>query len=147
VNYTVAANTGSARAWTIMVDGQTYTVSQDGVGGSGAVCNFGNGFSNAVGITLVPSAAYATTSDGTVLRVTPATGSQSGAAYCTSPVQLGNNGTFSTQFQFRFSNPRFRIVYLFRAAEQHQRQPERDCQRWRRVLDHYTGRGWDFGRE
>jgi hypothetical protein len=64
-----------------------------------------NGFANTTGLTLVGNAATATTSDGTVLRLTPASGSQSGAAYSTTAVTLGNNATFSTQFQFRLTNP------------------------------------------
>jgi hypothetical protein len=52
----------------------------------------------------VGNAATLATTDGTVLRLTPASSFQSGAAYSTSPVTLGNNATFSTQFQFRFSN-------------------------------------------
>jgi hypothetical protein len=42
---------------------------------------------------------------GSVLRIVPALGSQSGAAYSTTPITLGTNATFSTQFQFRFTNP------------------------------------------
>ena len=64
-----------------------------------------NGFGSTTGLTMVGNAATAVTSDGTVLRVTPATGSQSGAVYSTTPVPLGSNATFSTQFQFRFTNP------------------------------------------
>ncbi len=63
-----------------------------------------NGFASTAGLTMVGNTATASTSDGTVLRLTPATGNQSGAAYNTTPVTLGNNATFSTQFQFRFSN-------------------------------------------
>jgi uncharacterized protein (TIGR03437 family) len=63
-----------------------------------------NGFASTAGLTMVGNAATVSTSDGTVLRLTPATGNQSGAAYNTTPVTLGNNATFSTQFQFRFSN-------------------------------------------
>lgn len=44
-----------------------------------------------------------TTSPG-VLRITPAAGSQSGAAYSTTPVTLGGGNTFSTTFQFQFTN-------------------------------------------
>lgn len=62
-------------------------------------------FSSTAGLTLVGSAATATTGDGTVLRVTPASGSQAGAAYSTSPITLGSGDTFSTQFQFRFTQP------------------------------------------
>ncbi len=42
---------------------------------------------------------------GTALRVTPATGGQSGAGYSTTAITLGSNATFSTTFQFRFTNP------------------------------------------
>ena len=73
-------------------------------GGSGTQFTY-NGFASTSGLTMVGNAATASTSDGTVLRLTPATGNQSGAAYSTTPVTLGNNATFSTQFQFRFSNP------------------------------------------
>ena len=52
---------------------------------------------------MVGNSATAVTSDGTVLRLTPATVGQSGAAYSTTAVPLGNNATFSTQFQFRFT--------------------------------------------
>ena len=64
-----------------------------------------NGFSNTTGLTFVGDANTAVTSDGTVLRVTPAIGGQSGAVYSTSAFTLGANDTFSTQFQFRFTNP------------------------------------------
>jgi Legume lectin domain len=42
---------------------------------------------------------------GGVLQLTPATGNQAGAAYSTTAVPLGVNDTFSTQFQFQFTNP------------------------------------------
>src|SRR5581483_5973406 len=64
-----------------------------------------NGFSNTTGLTMVGSTATASTGDGTVLRVTPASGGQSGAAYSTTAFTLGANDTFSTQFQFRFTSP------------------------------------------
>lgn len=64
-----------------------------------------NGFGDTSGLTFVGNAATAVTGDGTVLRVTPAAGGQSGAAYSTSAFTLGANDTFSTQFQFRFTNP------------------------------------------
>lgn len=60
-------------------------------------------FSSTSGLTLQGSAATASTSDGTVLRVTPAIGNENGAAYSTSAFTLGANDTFSTQFQFRFT--------------------------------------------
>ncbi len=63
-----------------------------------------NGFSDTTGLTLVGDAATVSTTDGTVLRVTPASGSQSGAAYSTSAFTLGPSDTFSTRFQFRFTN-------------------------------------------
>ena len=66
-----------------------------------------NGFAAPVGLTTVGNAAFVNTggADGTVLRVTPAAGSQAGAAYSTNAVTLGTNATFSTTFQFRFTNP------------------------------------------
>jgi len=39
------------------------------------------------------------------LRVVPATTSQSGAAYSTTPITLGSGNSFSTQFQFRITDP------------------------------------------
>lgn len=71
---------------------------------AGILFNF-SGFSSATSLTLVGSASTPTTSDGTVLRLTPASASQSGAAYSTIPVTLGPGNTFSTQFQFRINNP------------------------------------------
>ena len=62
-------------------------------------------FSNTSGLTFQGSAGTAVTGDGTVLRITPASGSQSGAAYSTSAITLGTSDTFSTTFQFRFTNP------------------------------------------
>jgi hypothetical protein len=62
-------------------------------------------FSNTAGLTMIGSASTAVTSDGTVLRVTPASGNSTGAAYSTSSITLGSNATFSTSFQFRFTNP------------------------------------------
>ena len=64
-----------------------------------------NGFSNTAGLSMVGNAGTAVTGDGTVLRLTGAATDESGAAYSTSPITLGSNGTFSTQFQFRFSSP------------------------------------------
>src|ERR1700674_2825464 len=54
-----------------------------------------------VALTCIGNAATV----GPVLRLTRAVGGQSGAAYSTSPVTLGANATFSTAFQFRFTNP------------------------------------------
>lgn len=62
-------------------------------------------FSSTAGLTLIGSAGTAVTGDGTVLRVTPAAGSQTGAAYSTSAITLGSSDTFSTAFQFRFTQP------------------------------------------
>lgn len=62
-------------------------------------------FSSTAGLTLVGDTATTTTGDGAVLRIVPATTSQAGAAYSTVPVTLGGGDTFSTQFQFRFTNP------------------------------------------
>lgn len=62
-------------------------------------------FSSTSGLTTQGSATTTTTSDGAVLRIIPSAGSQGGAAYSTSPVTLGTDATFSTQFQFRFTEP------------------------------------------
>lgn len=64
-----------------------------------------NDFSSTSNLTMVGNTATVSTADGTVLRLTPAVGSQAGAAYLTSPFTLGSNATFSTQFQFRFTDP------------------------------------------
>jgi len=61
-------------------------------------------FSSTTGLTLVGSAGTTVTGDGAVLRLTPATTGQSGAAYSTTPITLGPSDTFSTTFQFRFTN-------------------------------------------
>jgi hypothetical protein len=58
-------------------------------------------FSNTAGLTFAGDAAQV----GNVLRLTPALTGQSGAAYSTSAVTLGVNNTFSTVFQFQFTNP------------------------------------------
>jgi hypothetical protein len=62
-------------------------------------------FSDTSALTLVGNAGTATTGDGVVLRVTPALGGQHGAAYSTTAVPLGASDIFSTQFQFRFTDP------------------------------------------
>lgn len=67
-----------------------------------SVITYGD-FSSTAGLTLAGNAGTATTSDGHVLRLTPASGSQHGAAYSTSPITLGTNATFSTTFHFRFT--------------------------------------------
>ena len=64
-----------------------------------------NDFSSTSGLTLIGSAAAANTPDGAVLRMTPASGSLSGAAYSTAPITLGSNDIFSTTFKFRFTSP------------------------------------------
>jgi hypothetical protein len=59
-------------------------------------------FSNTNGLTFAGSTATANTSDGTVNNPN---GFESGAAYSTTAVGLGAGDTFSTTFQFRFTNP------------------------------------------
>lgn len=44
---------------------------------------------------------------GGALRVTPSATGQSGSVFSTSKVSLASNASFSTRFQFRFSNPFF----------------------------------------
>jgi hypothetical protein len=58
-------------------------------------------FSSVAGLTLNGNAAQV----GNVLRVTPANFGQSGSAFSTSTVSLASNASFSTFFQFRFTNP------------------------------------------
>jgi hypothetical protein len=62
-------------------------------------------FANASGLSTAGSAKVTTTSDGTVMRLTSATGSQGGAAYSTTPITLGSSAIFSTSFDFRFTSP------------------------------------------
>lgn len=57
-------------------------------------------FSSISGLTLNGNAAQV----GNVLRVTPATYSQAGSVFSTSPVSLAANVSFSTAFQFRFTS-------------------------------------------
>jgi hypothetical protein len=76
-----------------------------------------SGFASTAGLTFAGNATTVTTSDGKVLRLAPAIGSQSGAVYGTTVVPLGNNATFSTQFQFRITgqgglNPADGIVFV-----------------------------------
>ena len=59
-------------------------------------------FTGACGTTL--TCVGNTTSTTPVLRLTPAVGGQSGAAYSTTAVTLGGSGVFSTVFQFQFTN-------------------------------------------
>lgn len=70
---------------------------------AGVLFNYPN-FASTAGLTFAGNTATTTTSDGTVLRLTPASIGQSGAAYSTVAVPLGANATFSTTFQFRFTN-------------------------------------------
>ena len=58
-------------------------------------------FSSVAGLTINGNAAQV----GNVLRVTPAIDSQAGSAFSTSTVSLASNASFSTFFQFRFTNP------------------------------------------
>lgn len=60
-----------------------------------------NDFSSISGLTLNGSAAQA----GNVLRLTPATDWQSGSFFSTNKVSLAANASFSTYFQFRFTDP------------------------------------------
>ncbi len=71
---------------------------------AGTIFNYSN-FVSTAGLSIVGNATTASTGDGVVLRLTPAAGGQAGAAYSTSPVSLGQNSSFSTQFQFRITNP------------------------------------------
>jgi hypothetical protein len=63
------------------------------------------GFANTANLSTAGGAAATKTLDGTVMRLTGATGYQGGAAYSTTPITLGSNATFSTSFDFRFTNP------------------------------------------
>jgi len=58
-------------------------------------------FCSSAGLTLAGNAA----TTNCVLRLTPSAGGQAGAAYSTTPITLGTNATFSTKFQFRFTQP------------------------------------------
>lgn len=62
------------------------------------VVNYPN-FNSAAGLTLAGSAN--TSADPGALQLTPSNYSQAGAAYSTTPITLGTNDSFSTQFQFR----------------------------------------------
>jgi hypothetical protein len=59
-------------------------------------------FADTTGLTLNGSATPTLTSDGTVLRLTPAAGSRSGSAFSTEAV---NAADFSTFFRFRITDP------------------------------------------
>ena len=104
-----SASTNTLASFTISAtnnttDGYTVFFGFTAPAGTGNQFTF-SGFASTAGLTLVGNAATASTSDGTVLRLAAATGGQSGAAYSTTPVTLGNNAAFNTQFQFRFTNP------------------------------------------
>jgi hypothetical protein len=58
-------------------------------------------FSSVAGLTINGNAAQV----GNVLRVTPAIDGQSGSVFSTSTVSLAVGASFSTHFQFRFTNP------------------------------------------
>ena len=60
-----------------------------------------NDFSSTSGLTLNGNAAQV----GNVLRVTPSTFGQAGSVFSTNPISLAANVSFSTAFQFRFTNP------------------------------------------
>ncbi|MEC5388303.1 L-type lectin-domain containing protein [Uliginosibacterium sp. H3] len=62
-------------------------------------------FSDTSALSLVGSAATASTGDGQVLRVTPAAGGLAGAAYSNAPITLGAGNIFSSSFQFRLTSP------------------------------------------
>lgn len=66
--------------------------------GATTVINYTD-FSSVAGLTLNGAAVQA----GNVLRVTPATFNQGGSAFSTSTVSLASNASFSTFFQFRFT--------------------------------------------
>lgn len=61
-----------------------------------------NGFGDTTGLTLNGSAAATATADGTVMRLTPAGGSQAGSIFSST---LTDATDFSTNFQFRITNP------------------------------------------
>jgi hypothetical protein len=63
--------------------------------------SFGD-FSDTSSLTLNGSAATVATADGNVLRLTPATFSQSGSAFSTTTIAAS---TFSTYFRFRITDP------------------------------------------
>lgn len=67
---------------------------------SATVISYPN-FNSTAGLTMVGNTA--TTGSPGVLRIVPANYGQSGAAYSTTPIALGSNATFSTQFQFQFT--------------------------------------------
>jgi hypothetical protein len=62
-------------------------------------------FSDTSNLQMNGGAATVPTSDGQVLRLTPASPDQSGSAFLKRSVSLGNDASFSTYFEFRMSNP------------------------------------------
>ena len=70
--------------------------------GQGQEVTFTN-FSDTSLLQLNGSATVATTTDGQVLQLTPATRDQAGSAFLKNPVSLGNRASFSTFFSFRLS--------------------------------------------
>ncbi|HEY6132460.1 MAG TPA: PEP-CTERM sorting domain-containing protein [Rubrivivax sp.] len=68
--------------------------------GAAVVVNYPD-FSNPAGLQLNASAAVV----GNVLRVTPAIDGQAGSVFSLNKVSLAQNASFSTYFQFRFTNP------------------------------------------
>lgn len=65
------------------------------------VVNYSPDFSGASGLTTQGSAGVLSNNQ---LQITSAAGGEAGAAYSTTPVTLGSNATFSTTFQFQFTN-------------------------------------------
>jgi hypothetical protein len=68
--------------------------------GAAVVISFPD-FSSVAGLTLNGDAAQV----GNVLRVTPAIDGQSGSFFSTNTVSLASGASFSTNFQFQFTNP------------------------------------------
>lgn len=76
------------------------TVAFCGQAAAALVINYPD-FSNTAGLQVNGNAAQV----GNVLRVTPDTFSQGGSVFSTNTVSLASNASFSTYFQFRFTNP------------------------------------------
>jgi hypothetical protein len=72
--------------------------------GSPAGFTFHN-FANSKSLQFLGSATNVTTSDGSVLELTPSAGGQAGAAFTAVPLPFGPNVGFSTFFKFRLSKP------------------------------------------
>lgn len=88
------------RVWVLRAALLTFLLSCFASGAEALVISYTD-FSSVAGLTLNGNAAQV----GNVLRVTPAIDSQSGSAFSTSTVSLASNASFSTFFQFRFTNP------------------------------------------